>query len=332
VSGAARLGALGLLLLATMLVAAMVGPYALTPADIAGALLGRLAGNDGGTAATVLFGLRLPRVAAAALIGAGLGSAGAAYQCVFRNPLVSPDILGVSSGAGLGAAVGILLGLPVIGIQLLGFGGGLVTVALVLAVGRALASDDVLVLVLAGIVVGAIAGAAIALAKVLADPYEQLPAITFWLLGSLAGFKASDLPALAVAVVVGVTPLVLLRWRIGVLMLGDAEAASLGVAVPIIRLSVIAGATLATAAAVAAAGIIGWIGLMVPHVARLVVGARFDRLLPASALTGAALLVAIDTLARTIARIEVPLGVLTAVIGGGLFLALMLRARPGLKR
>ncbi len=236
-------------------------------------------------------------MAAAGLVGAALAAAGAAYQSLFRNPLVSPDILGVSTGAGLGAVIGILLGLPVFMIQLFGFAGGLATVMIVVTLARTLrGSDDVLVLVLAGIVVGALAGAAISLVKVLADPYDQLPAITFWLLGSLAGVKANDVAATVPIVMIGLAPLVLLRWRIGVLSLGDDEARALGVNVERIRAIVIAAATLVTASVVAISGVIGWVGLMIPHMARILVGPRFDRLLLASIPLGASFMIAVDTL------------------------------------
>lgn len=323
---------LTLMLLATVLVAAGIGAYPIPPLEVLAAILRRVIGGTGPSATdTVLFNIRLPRVAAAMLVGAALSAAGAAYQSLFRNPLVSPDILGVSTGAGLGAVVGILLGLHVAAIQLLGFAGGLATVALVAALARALrGGGDALVLVLAGIVIGALAGAAISLVKVLADPYEQLPAITFWLLGSLAGIKPADVGAVMPAVAIGLAPLLLLRWRIGVLSLGDDEARALGVNVGLLRAVVIGGATLVTASVVAISGVIGWVGLMVPHMARLLVGPRFDRLLPASILLGAAFMVAVDTLARSAARIEIPLGVLTAVIGGPIFVWLLARGRARL--
>jgi iron complex transport system permease protein len=283
------------------------------------------------TLSTVLFNIRLPRVVAAGLVGAALAAAGAAYQSLFRNPLVSPDILGVSTGAGLGAVIGILLGLPVFMIQLFGFAGGLATVIIVVTLARTLrGSGDVLVLVLAGIVVGALAGAAISLVKVLADPYDQLPAITFWLLGSLAGVKAHDVAATVPVVLIGLAPLILLRWRIGVLSLCDDEARALGVNVGRIRAIVIAAATLVTASVVAISGVIGWVGLMIPHMARILVGPRFDRLLLASIPLGAAFMIAVDTLARSGARIEIPLGVLTAAIGGPLFVWLLARSRKRL--
>lgn len=321
--------ALAALLIAAALLAAGIGPYRIPPFAVIEALWQRFTGgNVQSTIDTVLFNIRLPRIVAAGFVGAALAAAGAAYQSLFRNPLVSPDILGVSTGAGLGAVVGILLGFPVAMIQFLGFAGGLATVILVVTLARALrSSGDVLVLVLAGIVVGALAGAAISLVKVLADPYDQLPAITFWLLGSLSGVKAHDVAATVPVVLVGLVPLILLRWRIGVLSLGDDEARALGVEVGRLRAIVIAAATLVTASVVAISGVIGWVGLMVPHMARLLVGPRFDRLLPAAILLGAAFMIGVDTLARSAARIEIPLGVLTAVIGGPVFVWLLAHNR-----
>ncbi|HEY8335727.1 MAG TPA: iron ABC transporter permease [Tardiphaga sp.] len=320
---------LTILLVAMSVISAGIGPYRIPPQDVLTAVLHRLSGgSNAGAVDVVLFNIRLPRIAAAGFVGAALAAAGAAYQSLFRNPLVSPDILGVSTGAGLGAVIGILLGLPVIMIQALGFGGGLLTVLLVAALARSLrAGGDILVLVLAGIVIGALAGAAISLVKVLADPYEQLPAITFWLLGSLAGVKSNDVAATIPVVLIGLAPLVLLRWRIGILSLGDDEARALGVEVGRLRAVVIIAATLVTASVVAISGVIGWVGLMVPHMARLLVGPRFDRLLPAAILLGAAFMIGVDTLARSAARIEIPLGVLTALIGGPAFVWLLARNR-----
>ena len=317
-------------LFVVVLVACAVGPYRIPPQDVLSALIQKAVGarDVGKSADTVLFQIRLPRVMAAVLVGAALSAAGAAYQSVFRNPLVSPDILGVSTGAGLGAVLGILLGLPVAAIQILGFGGGLLTVAIVAALARTLrGGGDTLILVLAGIVVGALAGAAISIIKALADPYDQLPAITFWLLGSLAGVKPNDVEAVLPGVLFGLAPLLLLRWRIGVLSLGDDEARALGVDVGRLRLGVIGAATLVTASVVAISGVVGWVGLMAPHMARQLVGPRFDRLLLASILLGAAFMVGVDTLARSIARIEIPLGVLTALIGGPVFVWLLARGR-----
>ncbi|MFQ5546545.1 MAG: FecCD family ABC transporter permease, partial [Acidiferrobacterales bacterium] len=272
----------------------------------------------------------LPRVVAAVLVGAALAAAGATYQGMFRNPLVSPDILGVSAGAGLGAALGIFLSLPVIGIQLLAFAFGLGAVFLVYLISQSVRGHDpILVLVLAGVVMGALAGACISLLKVLADPYDQLPAITFWLLGSLAAVNLSDIAAVVPLVVLGLVPLYLLRWRMNLMSLGDEEARALGVDAVKMRITFICAATLMTAAAVSISGIIGWVGLMIPHIARMLVGPGFSRLLPVSIMLGAGFLLAVDDLARTMAQIEVPLGILTAFFGAPFFLWLLATTRRG---
>ncbi|MBK0400428.1 iron ABC transporter permease [Limibaculum sp. M0105] len=317
---------LGFGLVAMAFAALLIGPYPVSPAQAIGAL----AGAETGQAATVVLSIRLPRVAAALLVGGALAAAGASYQTLFRNPLVSPDILGVSAGAGLGAVLGIFLSLPVAAIQGMAFLGGLGAVALVALVAAAVRNaDQTLVLVLTGVVVGALAGAATSLLKVLADPYDQLPAITFWLLGSLAAVTAEDmLPALPV-VLVGLVPLVALRWRINVLSLGDEEARALGVEAGRLRLLVIAAATLVTASVVSLAGVVGWVGLVIPHLARMLVGPGFGLLLPVSAAIGAGYLLVVDTLARSATSTEIPLGVLTAVIGAPFFIGLLARGRRG---
>lgn len=320
--GGYALAAAGLSLL--VLLALSVGRYPITGGDIVSVFWSAITGQHS-TAdpaiPTVLLELRGPRIAAALLIGAALAAAGAAYQSLFRNPLVSPDILGVSAGAAVGAVLGIFFSLSVIAVQSLAFAFGLVAVGVVYAVARAVRGHDpLLVLVLAGVVVGSLLGACIALLKYLADPYNQLPAITFWLLGSLASASPADVWPMLPLLLIGIVPMWLLRWRINVLSLEDDEARAIGVETRRIRPAVIAAATLMTSAAVAVSGVIGWIGLVIPHLARLMVGPEFSRLLPASAMLGAAFLLATDTLARTITETEIPLGVLTAFIGTPLFL------------
>jgi iron complex transport system permease protein len=314
-----------------ILVALAYGPFPLTVEDVVRATRRLITADDIGalTSGEIVFmRVRLPRVAAAILVGAALSGAGATYQTLFRNPLVSPDILGVATGAGLGAVLGILMSMSVLGIEMLAFAGGVATVLLVYLISSSLRGHDrTLVLVLSGVVIGALAGACISLVKILADPYDQLPAITFWLLGSLAGVKLADLAVTAPLVLVGVVPLIMERWKIGVLSLGDDEARSLGVDVGPLRAVVIAGATLMTASVVAISGVIGWIGLMMPHIARMMVGSNFSRLLPASMLLGAAFLLVVDTLARSLARVETPIGILTAVLGAPFFLWLLARGR-----
>lgn len=324
--------ALALLLPAAMaLVAFTLGKFPVTPAELMASLAARL-GLQGSplspAAEAVIWNVRGPRVLAAALVGAALGAAGAAFQAMFRNPLVAPDILGVSAGCGLGASVAILFGLPIAAVSGAAFGGGLIAVAAVMAVARRVGSQDpVLVLVLAGVAVGALLGAGIALVKLLADPSVQLPAITFWLLGGLNAVVPADLRFASPWLLLGALPLVALRWRVNLLSLPDDEAAALGVPVRRLRAAVVAGATLMTAAAVALSGIVGWVGLVVPHVARLLAGPEFSRLLPLAMGLGAAFVMLADTLARTLAPIELPLSVLTAGVGAPFFLWLLGRRR-----
>ena len=323
----------GLVVLA--LIAFCVGRFPVSIPDVFRAITNGVFGTTSdlpATVQTVILQVRAPRVIAAMLVGAALAAAGSAYQSMFRNPLVSPDILGVSSGAALGAVLGSFLSKNVLMIQLLAFVGGLAAVGAVYVVGSALRGHDAtLTLILSGVVIGTLLGSFIALLKYLADPYNQLPAITFWLLGSLAAIAPSDLAIATPLVLAGLVPLYLLRWRINLLSLADDEARSLGINVGRLRVVVIVAATLVTAAAVAISGIIGWIGLLVPHMARMLVGPQFARLLPMSVLIGAAYLLSVDTLARTMAQIEVPPGVLTAIIGTPFFVWLLATAKRGWK-
>ncbi|NIM43682.1 MAG: iron chelate uptake ABC transporter family permease subunit [Hydrogenophaga sp.] len=316
-----------LVLLAGVLVAFTVGRTPVSLAQLWAALSG---GEPGDSLRTVVWQIRAPRIAAAVAVGAALSVAGAAFQGLFRNPLVSPDLLGASAGAALGALLGIFFSLGLAGIQLAAFAGGLAAVALVYATGSAVRQGDpILVLLLAGIVIGSLLGAGIGLVKTLADPYNQLPAMTFWLLGSLASAHAEDLPALLIPVGLGLGLLLLLRWRLDVMSLPEEEARALGARTTLLRLGIVAAATLVTAASVAAAGIVGWVGLVVPHLARFLVGPSFVRLLPTAALLGGGLLLFIDTLARSLAPAEIPLGILTALIGSPFFIALLGRAQKG---
>jgi iron complex transport system permease protein len=277
---------------------------------------------------SVVLQVRGPRVLSAALIGAALAVAGTAFQGLFRNPLVSPDILGASSGAALGAVLGIYFSLGLIAIQGIAFLGGLAAVAAVYLIGTVVpARDPILLLVLAGVVIGALLGAGVGLVKYLADPYNQLPAMTFWLLGSLAAANVSDLVPLFGPVALGTLVLVALRWRMNVMSLPEEEARALGVPTGPLRIAIVAAATLVTSASVATAGIIGWVGLIVPHLARSLVGPDFSRLLPTAAILGGGYLLFIDTVARTASSVEIPLGILTAVIGTPFFIWLLASAQ-----
>jgi iron complex transport system permease protein len=330
-----RIGLIWLCCGASLLIIAAValtsGQYPLPIADILAMLLNKI--SFGANALeipnareieTIIFELRLPRIIAAFVVGAAMAGAGAAYQNLFRNPLVSPDILGVSSGAALGAVVGIFLSLPLIAIQSSAFVGGLAAVAIILAVGRSVrGGDNMLSLVLIGVVVASLLGAGIALTKYLADPYNQLPAITYWLLGSFASITTRDLAVAIPLIVIALIPLFLLRWRINLLALDEDDASSLGLNIAATRIIVIISATLMTAAAVAMCGMIGWVGLVIPHAVRLLVGAEFSRLLPLTLMIGGTFMLLIDTIARSVAAIEIPPGVITAIIGAPAFIWLM---------
>ena len=237
---------------------------------------------------------------------------------------MSPDILGVSSGAALGAVAGIFLSLPIIATQGLAFAGGLAAVGIIYFMGNKIRGHDpVLSLVLTGVVVSSLLGSGLALLKYAADPYNQLPAITYWLLGSFAGVTRAEVGSVVLIVAASLVPLFLLRWRVNLLALPDDEARALGLNVQRTRLIVMVVATLMTAATVALAGIIGWVGLVVPHAVRLLVGAEFSRLLPLAMIIGGTFMLIVDTLCRTIAPVEIPPGVLTALIGTPIFLLLM---------
>ena len=314
-------------LLGGLLAAFTVGRYPVGLGDLLDVLTSKALGHRTDVSPaieSVILQVRGPRVLAAVLVGAALALAGTAFQGLFRNPLVSPDILGASSGAALGAVIGIYLSFGVLAIQAVAFAGGLVAVAAVYVVGSAVRSrDPILILVLTGVVVGSLFGAGVGLVKYLADPYNQLPALTFWLLGSLAATTVSDLLPLTGPVALGTIVLIALRWRLNVMSLPEDEARALGLATGPFRIAIVAAATLVTAASVATSGIIGWVGLVVPHLARALVGPDFPRLIPTAALLGGGYLLFIDTLARTAAPVEIPLGILTAVIGTPFFIWLL---------
>ncbi|HHL2712881.1 TPA: FecCD family ABC transporter permease [Yersinia enterocolitica] len=318
-------GRIVVILLATLL-ALMIGKFPLMPGDMLALLTAPHNALTDPRPGIVFWQIRLPRILTALLIGAGLSAAGATYQGMFRNPLVSPDILGVSSGAGMGACIAMWLSLPMAVIQLFAFVGGLFAMALTYLIAQmAKRHDPVLSLVLVGLAIGTLCGAVISLIKILADPYTQLPSITFWLLGGLSTITQSDFYSTAPLLLLGMLPLLLLRWRINLLSLPDDEARAMGVNVKRLRLAFIICATLLTACAVSITGIIGWIGLVVPHICRRMTGDNYQRLFPASMLVGALLLLFTDTLARSLFPTELPLGILTALIGAPFFLFLLLR-------
>ena len=282
---------------------------------------GELFGN--GDAARLALGLRLPRLIIALATGAALAGAGAALQTMFRNPLVAPDLLGVSSGAAVGAAGALLIGLGAVGAQVAAFSGGIAAAALALACARlARGSEPRLALVLCGIVTGALMSAGLSAMLFLADPYSQLPAITFWLLGSFGRATLGESGVAAALAATGLAALLWLGFRLDVLSLGDDQARSLGLKSRPLRLAAIGAATLATSATVAIAGIVGWVGLIAPHVARLVVGERIGALLPVAIAIGALFGILLDTAATSFGPVELPVGLLAAAIGAPVFLVL----------
>ncbi len=280
------------------------------------------------TLESVVIDVRLPRLLAGLLIGAGLSISGASFQGLFRNPLVSPHILGVSAGAGFGAAIGILFFGNVFMVQLLSFVFGLAAVFLTYALSRTYRSTPVLMLVLAGIIIGALFSAATSLMKYIADPVNQMPSIVFWLLGSLNNASNRDIAVVGPIIVAGIVALYLIRWRINLLTMGEEDARALGVNTGQIRGIIIISATLISAAAVCISGVIGWVGLVIPHIGRILVGADNKYLLPVSALIGAIYLVSVDLIARTAMETEIPIGILTAIIGAPIFAYLLRKNRP----
>ncbi|MCL1632530.1 iron ABC transporter permease [Sporolactobacillus sp. CPB3-1] len=273
----------------------------------------------------------MPRIIAALIIGGALSVAGSSYQGLFRNPMVSPDILGASGGAGFGAALGLLLSLDAFEVQMLSFLCGLGAVLAAVGIHSIIKRDgggSLLSLIMIGIVISSLAQAFISLIKYVGDPEDKLPVITFWLMGSLSTVTMNDLFFLLIPVIIAIVPLYLLRWHLNILSFGDEEATALGVNVRKMKLVVIICSTLATAVTVSVAGVIGWIGLIIPHLARMLVGPNYKRALPASLLIGSIYLILVDDLARMF-TMELPLGILTSLVGAPFFLYLLFKGRRG---
>ena len=323
-----KLTVLLLLLVALICVSSLLGRYAVRASDVLAACLGwmGLAPTVHG-GAQVVMELRLPRIVGAVLVGAALSVSGAAYQVMFRNPMVSPTILRVSAGAAFGAAIAILLSLPVLVVHLTTFGGGLLAVAITYVVGVKFCrgGNTTLAIILSGIIVSTLFTSLLSMIKYVADPYDKLPVIVYWLMGSLASITRDNLILPLLLMAAAFLLLYFLRWKINLLSFGDEEAKSLGIPVERLRLTVIICATLMTAAAVSISGIIGLVGLVVPHLVRFIVGPDFRFLLPGSALMGGLFLLASDNLARTLWTMEIPLGILTSLFGVPFFLYLLIK-------
>ncbi len=323
--------AMFLALAAAFLFSICVGRYSVTPFEAVKIICVYFFGNPAAldpVKLSVVIKVRLPRILLAVLIGGGLASAGGSYQAIFGNPLVSPDILGVSSGAGFGAALGILLSAGMVTVEALSLAFGLAAVALVLLISRVQKKTELFMLVLSGVIIGALFEAFVSLIKYIADPQDKLPAIVIWLMGSLASASYNDVLIAALVILPCLFILLALRWKMNLLSLDEEEARSLGVNVGKLRLAVILVSTLMTAVSVSLCGIIGWIGLVIPHVGRLFIGNDHRALMPACAFLGGTYLLLIDGLARTMTAAEIPLSILTAIIGAPFF-AYMLRKTTG---
>ena len=324
------MAALGAALGALFVFSFVLGRYDMSPLQVLRILLAQMIPLEETWTASmkaVVLNVRLPRIALACLVGCALSLAGSAYQSVFQNPMAAPDILGASSGACFGAALAILLGMSRSGITGMAFFFSLLTVALVYLIGVRTRGSRVVSILLAGVMVSSLFSAGTSYIKLVADPSDQLPAITYWLMGSLSGARLSDVGFALIPMAIGTVPLLLLRWRINILTLGEEEAATMGVNTGLLRLVVILCATFLTASSVAVSGMIGWVGLVIPHLCRKLVGNDCRYLLPTSMVMGAGFLLMVDNVSRNLLATEIPIGILTAFIGAPFFIYLMTRRR-----
>ncbi|MFC1910651.1 FecCD family ABC transporter permease [Chloroflexota bacterium] len=322
-----------LLLLVLFFLSFALGRYQISPIEVIKVLLSRVIPIEQtwpDMVETVMLQIRLPRILAAILIGGGLAISGASFQGIFRNPLVSPDILGVAAGAGFGAALGIIVwnGDPFM-VQVVAFAFSLIAVAISYTVSKVVRSNPTLTLILAGMAIAALFSAFLSFLKYMADPFDQLPAIVFWMMGSLSAVDNADLLMVIGPMLVGIIILILIRWRLNILAMGEEEALSLGVETKKMQGLVIVCSTMVTASAVCISGVIGWVGLIIPHIGRMLVGPDHKKLLPVSLILGAFYLLLIDTVTRTAFSVEIPVGILTAIVGVPFFIYLLSRGRRG---
>ena len=306
----------------------MLGRYPVSPPELMKIILSGIIDIPQSwpdAAENVIFQIRLPRVLAAAIIGAALSIAGVSYQGMFQNPMVSPDILGASSGAGFGAALAILLGAGYMGISVAAFLFGLAAVMLAYGISRVSRINATLAMILAGMMIGSLFTSCTSFVKLVADTEQTLPAITYWLMGSLVSIKPQDVAFAIVPIIAGSVPLFSLKWRMNLLTVGEEEAQAMGINTRALRLVVIVCATLLTASSVAISGMIGWVGLVIPHFCRMIFGYDYRKIIPASALFGATFLMVVDNIARLATTAEIPLGILTSFVGAPIFVYLILK-------
>lgn len=323
---------LAVLAAVSFVVSVMLGQYKIPLAQVLEVIFGKLFGVEPTwehTLEVVMFSVRIPRILCAMMIGAALSCSGAAYQGVFKNPMVSPDILGASAGAGFGAALAILLSFSTLGIELTAFFFGLLAVAISTFVSSRISrgSGTVLMLVLTGMVIQSLFSAFTSIIKYTADPMSKLPDITYWLMGGLNSATRQQVRMMIVPFVIGIVPMLLLRWRINVLSFGEEEARALGVDTKKTRAVLIVASTMLTAASVSIAGLVGWVGLIIPHLARMIVGPNYQKMMPASLLIGMTFMLLVDDVSRLALATEIPLSILTAVIGAPFFLYQLCRRR-----
>ncbi|KAF5056742.1 iron ABC transporter permease [Acetobacterium wieringae] len=324
----------GILLVLLFFISLMLGRYQVSLGNMGAVFYARIFGTECTASEmiqSVILKVRIPRICAAILIGGALSTAGATYQGLFKNPMISPDILGASAGAGFGAAMAILLSLPSVFIQFSAFAFGMMAVGLACLICKMVSrgKDALLILVLSGMIVATFFSSLITLLKYVADPQSKLPEITYWLMGGLSTVSAGDVGMMLVPFIIGIVPLFLLRWQLNAMAFGDEEAKAMGLNTKRLRGIYIVSATLLTAAAVAVCGMIGWIGLVIPHLTRMLVGPNHKYLIPASFLMGGIFLLLVDDLARTLFTVEIPLGILTSIIGAPFFVYLLLKRKKG---
>ncbi len=311
--------------LAIIIVASFsVGKYPIPPSELIPAILNSIFNPEAvdPQTQTALFNIRLPRILVVVMVGAALAAAGAAYQGMFRNPLVSPDLLGASAGASLGACLALVLDMPSTMVQVFAFVGGMVAVGCVVWLNRVIRYDELLGLVLGGILISTLFQSGVSLLKFLADSNDKLPEITFWLMGGFSRVDQNDLFAIVIPMAAGFGVLMLERWKLNALSFGEEEARSLGINISRVRLVVIFASTLIVSVSVAVSGVVGWVGLVIPHLARAIVGPNYRALIPASMFIGASYLLLVDDLCRMLLSLEIPIGILTAIIGVPFFIVI----------
>ncbi|KMY65877.1 ABC transporter permease [Desulfocarbo indianensis] len=333
---AVLISSLGALLGVAALISLTLGRYPTTLSDIlyfAGERFFRQGGGPGGQRLQMLgnifVDIRLPRIVAAMLIGSSLSVSGAAFQAMFINPLVSPGLLGVLAGASFGAAVGIIFAKTWLAVQMSAFACGLLAVLAAVGLASLYRGERLLMLILGGVISGALFTSLLMVVEYVADPYKQLPAIIYWLMGGLSLIDKETIGAMSIPLLLGMGVLFSMATYLNVLSMGDEEARSLGVNVKAVRLLLISAATMVSALTVAMAGIIGWVGLVIPHIARMIVGPDNRILLPTAALIGAFYLLTVDGMARLLFRAEVPLGILTSLVGIPFFVLVLRKAKKG---